>query len=201
MLLDREPSLGNIKLMLSDISLACLACSAAVHSAPCGVNKGLNYPKCTLTSFTKQNRSVETQQEQTSTRCFFAHVIVFLSPHLCLPHKLRPTWTLTHTVSLYPEGASAAQWALKVKTEQIKVTVGGAQPATGHTICCVCLCACVCKYFYLSNRGTSPERAPVKWLLSYMLTLIAPLRLRSTALFLPSSCLRKTTALISSCAC
>lgn len=30
-----------------------------------------------------------------------------------------------HPVSLYPEGASAAQWALKLKTEQIKVTVGG----------------------------------------------------------------------------
>lgn len=122
----------------------------------------------------------------------------FLSPHLCLPHKLRPTWTLTHTVSLYPEGASAAQWALKVKTEQIKVTVGGAQPATGHTIRRVCLCACVCKYFYLSNCGTSPERAPVKWLLSYTLTLTEPLRLRSTSSSLPLSCLRKTAALISS---
>lgn len=104
--------------------------------------------------------------------------------------------TLTHPVSLYPEGASAAQWALKLKTEQIKVTVGGAQPATGHAICHVCLCACVCKYFYLSKRGTSPERAAVKWLLSYTLTLIEPLCLRSAAFSL-----KNPTALISSAVC
>lgn len=106
-----------------------------------------------------------------------------------------------HPVSLYPEGASAAQWALKLKTEQIKVTVGGVggQPAPGHAICRGCLCACVCKYFYLSKRGTSPERALVKRLLSYMLTLAALLRLRSAAFSLPSPCLKNTPGLSSLC--
>lgn len=66
--------------------------------------------------------------------------------------------TLTRPVSLYPEGASAAQWALKLKPEQIKVTVGGAQPATGHTMPSLPLCLCVqillpFKLWHVSREG------------------------------------------------
>ena len=79
---------------------------------------------------------------------------------------------LTHTVSLYPWGASAAHWALVLKTEQIKVTVGRAEPAEDDTVCQVygCVCACLLFFFCLSrplNSGTTPERAVVKWLPSH----------------------------------
>lgn len=130
---------------------------------------------------------------------------------------------LTHPVSLYPWSASAAQWALILKTEQIKVTVGRAKPATDNTICQVYLCVCVCIYFYCllptskqwhGSRESRCQMAPVP--LKEKLTLIAP--------FLPDKCaipfefrlgnrgmnvllkalwypLMKTTDLISSCAC
>ena len=80
---------------------------------------------------------------------------------------------LTHTVSLYPWGASAAHWALILKTEQIKVTVGRAEPAKDDTICQVYVCVCTCLLFFVFclswplNSGTTPERAVVKWLPSH----------------------------------
>lgn len=95
-----------------------------------------------------------------------------VSFHLCLS----PTYAQTHTyimltrpVSLFPWGASAAQWALILKTEQIKVTVGRAEPAT-QSAKCICVYVRACIFFCLFrplNSGMTPERAVVKWLLSH----------------------------------
>lgn len=59
------------------------------------------------------NMAGVTVHVRATTSCL---LLFFVHPRF--PPHARP-------VSLHPEGASAAQWALKLKTEQIKVTVGG----------------------------------------------------------------------------
>lgn len=127
----------------------------------------------------------------TYTSILSLSLFVCLCPPLATPFYrcLSPIQTqshmyimLTHPVSLYPWSASAAQWALILKTEQIKVTVGRAEPATDNTICQVYLCVCVCIYFYCllptskqwhGSRESRCQMAPVP--LKEKLTLIAPI--------------------------
>lgn len=66
-----------------------------------------------------------------------------------------------HPVSLYPEGASAAQWALKLKTEQIKVTVGGWGAASARPRDLPRLPSCLCVQLLLPFSREASARAPV----------------------------------------
>lgn len=82
-------------------------------------------------------------------------LLFFLSPQLLSTCTLRP-----HPVSLYPEGASAAQWALKLKTEQIKVTVRGgwgAASAWPRNLPRLPLCLCVQILLPFKARHVSRE--------------------------------------------